>query len=88
MGAGFGRALTDSGASAAIVALAGQWHVPILLLAWFIAALIRTVTMVPFILTSKYPPFGKCSECLKRRKPTIPSRRRSRPPLPAGSTLR
>ncbi|WP_267433137.1 hypothetical protein [Sphingomonas sp. GM_Shp_1] len=44
VGAGFGRVLTDSGASAAIVALAGQWHIPILLLAWLIAALIRIAT--------------------------------------------
>jgi GntP family gluconate:H+ symporter len=44
VGAGFGRVLTDSGASAAIVSLATQWHVPILVLAWLIAALIRIAT--------------------------------------------
>lgn len=44
VGAGFGRVLTDSGASAAIVAVATQWHVPILILAWIIAALIRVAT--------------------------------------------
>ncbi|WP_294242201.1 gluconate:H+ symporter [uncultured Sphingomonas sp.] len=44
VGAGFGRVLTDSGASAAIVALATQWHVPVLILTWLIAALIRVAT--------------------------------------------
>ncbi|WP_343528430.1 gluconate:H+ symporter [Sphingomonas sp.] len=44
VGAGFGRILTDSGASAAIVAVAGQWHVPVLILAWLIAAVIRIAT--------------------------------------------
>ncbi|WP_294235561.1 gluconate:H+ symporter [uncultured Sphingomonas sp.] len=44
VGAGFGRVLTDSGASAAIVAFAGQWHVPVLVLAWLIAAVIRIAT--------------------------------------------
>ena len=44
VGAGFGRVLTDSGASAAIAALVVQWHVSILLLAWLIAALTRTST--------------------------------------------
>ncbi len=44
VGAGFGRVLTDIGASAAIVALAGQWHISMLVLVWLIAALIRTAT--------------------------------------------
>lgn len=44
VGAGFGRILTDSGVSGALVSLAGQWHVPILLLAWLIAALMRVAT--------------------------------------------
>jgi GntP family gluconate:H+ symporter len=44
VGAGFGRVLTDSGASDAIVALATQVHVPVVLLAWLIAALMRVAT--------------------------------------------
>lgn len=44
VGAGFGRILTESGVSDALVALAAQWHVPILLLAWAIAALMRVAT--------------------------------------------
>lgn len=44
VGAGFGRMLTDSGVSGALVALAAQWHVPILVLAWAIAALMRVAT--------------------------------------------
>lgn len=44
VGAGFGRMLTDGGVSGALIALAAQWHVPILLLAWLIAALIRVAT--------------------------------------------
>ncbi len=44
VGAGFGRVLTDSGASGAIVALAAQLHVPVILLAWLIAALMRVAT--------------------------------------------
>lgn len=44
VGAGFGRILTDSGVSAALVGLAAHWHVPVLLLAWLIAALMRVAT--------------------------------------------
>ncbi|TCP34199.1 gluconate:H+ symporter [Sphingomonas sp. BK235] len=44
VGAGFGRVLTDSGVSDAIVALAAQLHVPVVLLAWLIAALMRVAT--------------------------------------------
>jgi GntP family gluconate:H+ symporter len=40
-GGGFGRILQDSGASRALVAIALQTHVPVLLLAWLIAALMR-----------------------------------------------
>jgi GntP family gluconate:H+ symporter len=44
VGAGFGRMLTDGGVSDALVALATQWHVPVLVLAWSIAALMRVAT--------------------------------------------
>jgi GntP family gluconate:H+ symporter len=40
-GGGFGRILQDSGASRALVAIALQTHVPVLLLAWLLAALMR-----------------------------------------------
>jgi GntP family gluconate:H+ symporter len=40
-GGGFGRILLDSGASHALVAMALQTHVPVLLLAWLLAALMR-----------------------------------------------
>ncbi len=43
-GAGFGRILMDSGVSNVIVTLALRSHVPILLLAWLIAALMRLAT--------------------------------------------
>lgn len=43
-GAGFGRILMDSGVSTAIVDVARGAHVPLLLLAWLIAALIRVAT--------------------------------------------
>lgn len=43
-GGGFGRILQDSGVSQAIVALALHSHVPLLLLAWTVAALIRLAT--------------------------------------------
>jgi GntP family gluconate:H+ symporter len=43
-GGGFGRILQDSGVSHALVALAMQTHVPILLLAWLLAAVMRLST--------------------------------------------
>jgi gluconate:H+ symporter, GntP family len=43
-GGGFGRVLQDSGVSQAIVTLAMLGHVPLLLLAWLLAALIRLAT--------------------------------------------
>jgi len=43
-GAGFGRILIDSGASKAIVDVATGAHVPLILLAWLVAALIRVAT--------------------------------------------
>ncbi|SDV46563.1 GntT/GntP/DsdX family permease [Chitinasiproducens palmae] len=43
-GAGFGRILMDSGVSTAIVDVATGAHVPLLLLAWLVAALIRVAT--------------------------------------------
>jgi GntP family gluconate:H+ symporter len=43
-GAGFGRILIDSGVSNAIIAVALRSHVPILLLAWLLAALMRIAT--------------------------------------------
>jgi GntP family gluconate:H+ symporter len=44
VGAGFGRMLTEGGVSGALVALATQWHIPVLILAWSIAALMRVAT--------------------------------------------
>lgn len=44
VGAGFGRMLTDGGVSGALVALAAEWRVPVLVLAWSIAALMRVAT--------------------------------------------
>lgn len=44
VGAGFGRILTDSGVSDAIVSAAASVHLPIVLLAWLIAALMRVAT--------------------------------------------
>jgi gluconate:H+ symporter, GntP family len=44
VGAGFGRILTDSGVSAAIVEAASRAHMPIVVLAWLIAALMRVAT--------------------------------------------
>ena len=43
-GGGFGRVLQDSGVSHALVALALRTHVPLLLLAWLLAALMRLAT--------------------------------------------
>ena len=43
-GGGFGRVLQDSGVSQAIIGIAMQSHVPILLLAWLLAALMRLAT--------------------------------------------
>ncbi len=43
-GGGFGRVLLDSGVSRALVAIALQTHVPVLLLAWLLAALMRLST--------------------------------------------
>ena len=43
-GGGFGRVLQDSGVSRAIVAVALGTHVPLLLLAWLLAALLRLAT--------------------------------------------
>jgi len=43
-GAGFGRILMDSGVSKAIVDVATGAHIPLLLLAWLVAALIRVAT--------------------------------------------
>jgi gluconate:H+ symporter, GntP family len=43
-GGGFGRILQDSGVSQAIVAVAMHSHVPLLLLAWLLAALMRLAT--------------------------------------------
>jgi GntP family gluconate:H+ symporter len=43
-GAGFGRILQDSGVSSAIVQLVTQQHVPLLPMAWIIAALLRLAT--------------------------------------------
>ena len=43
-GGGFGRVLEDSGVAQSIVALALLSHVPLLLLAWLLAALIRLAT--------------------------------------------
>ena len=43
-GGGFGRVLQDSGVSGAIVAVALASHVPLLLLAWLLAAMMRLAT--------------------------------------------
>jgi len=43
-GAGFGRILQDSGVSNAIVLVAIRSHIPLLLLAWLLAALLRLAT--------------------------------------------
>jgi GntP family gluconate:H+ symporter len=43
-GGGFGRVLQDSGVSQAIIGIALQTHVPLLLLAWLLAALMRLAT--------------------------------------------
>jgi GntP family gluconate:H+ symporter len=43
-GGGFGRVLQDSGVSQAIVAVALRSHVPLLLLAWLLAAMMRLAT--------------------------------------------
>ncbi len=43
-GGGFGRILQDSGVSQAIIAVALNSHVPLLLLAWLLAALMRLAT--------------------------------------------
>jgi GntP family gluconate:H+ symporter len=43
-GGGFGRVLQDSGVSQAIIAVALQSHIPLLLLAWLLAALMRLAT--------------------------------------------
>jgi len=43
-GGGFGRVLQDSGVSQAIISVAMVSHVPILLLAWLLAALMRLAT--------------------------------------------
>ena len=43
-GAGFGRILQDSGVSAAIIVVATHFHLPLLLLAWLLAAMMRIAT--------------------------------------------
>ncbi len=43
-GGGFGRVLQDSGVSQAIIGVALKTHVPLLLLAWLLAALMRLAT--------------------------------------------
>ncbi len=43
-GGGFGRILQDSGVSAAIIAVALKSHIPLLLLAWSLAAALRLAT--------------------------------------------
>ncbi|HZB87760.1 MAG TPA: gluconate:H+ symporter [Terracidiphilus sp.] len=43
-GGGFGRVLQDSGVSQAIIAIAMHSHVPLLLLAWLLAAMMRLAT--------------------------------------------
>ena len=43
-GAGFGRILIDSGMSVAIVHITAAAHLPVLLLGWLIAALLRVAT--------------------------------------------
>ncbi len=67
-GGGFGRVLQDSGVSHAIVGVALGSHVPLLLLAWLLAALMRLATgsatvamttaagiVAPIALQSAYP---------------------------------
>jgi GntP family gluconate:H+ symporter len=44
VGGGFGRILQDSGVSTAIIAVALKSHVPLLLLAWILAAALRLAT--------------------------------------------
>ena len=43
-GGGFGRILQDSGTAAAIVDVALRAHIPLLLLAWLVAAAVRVAT--------------------------------------------
>jgi GntP family gluconate:H+ symporter len=43
-GGGFGRILMDSGVANAVIALALHSHIPLLLLAWLLAALMRLAT--------------------------------------------
>ena len=43
-GGGFGRILQDSGVSQAVIAVALHSHVPLLVLAWILAALMRLAT--------------------------------------------
>ncbi|GAB2714812.1 gluconate:H+ symporter [Kitasatospora kifunensis] len=43
-GGGYSQALADSGVNAAIGQAAGRLHIPLLLLAWLVAALMRTAT--------------------------------------------
>jgi gluconate:H+ symporter, GntP family len=43
-GGGFGRVLQDSGVSSAIIAIAMRGHVPLLLMAWGLAAMLRLAT--------------------------------------------
>jgi gluconate:H+ symporter, GntP family len=43
-GGGFGRILQDSGVSQAVIAVALRSHIPLLLLAWLLAALMRLAT--------------------------------------------
>jgi gluconate:H+ symporter, GntP family len=43
-GGGFGRVLQDSGVSKAMIAIALQHHLPLLILAWLLAALMRLAT--------------------------------------------
>jgi GntP family gluconate:H+ symporter len=43
-GGGFGRVLQDSGVSNAIIAIAMRGHVPLLLMAWMLAAMLRIAT--------------------------------------------
>ncbi|MFF7636494.1 gluconate:H+ symporter [Kitasatospora sp. NPDC008050] len=43
-GGGYSQALADSGVNAAIGQAAGHLHIPLLLLAWLVAALMRTAT--------------------------------------------
>jgi GntP family gluconate:H+ symporter len=43
-GGGFGRVLQDSGVSNAIITIAMRGHVPLLLMAWTLAAMLRLAT--------------------------------------------